>query len=174
MENASKALIMAASVLLGVMIISVGVALFNSFSSFGADAAKKIEEKQISEWNNNYLKYYGNTTYLKDENDKNKGTINAPIKVTAHDIISIINSASQNNIKHFGDYTNEWVNTYSGNENYYYIRIDVPSANNAETWNDTQKIKFLSENANNYYKVAQEPKISSVTKRVMHMKFVNY
>lgn len=31
MENASKALIMAASVLLGLMIISVGVALFRSF-----------------------------------------------------------------------------------------------------------------------------------------------
>ena len=47
MENASKALIMAASVLLGVMIISVGVVLFESFSGFAKDTTDKIEEARI-------------------------------------------------------------------------------------------------------------------------------
>ena len=58
MENASRALIMAASVLLGIMIISVGVALFNTFSEFSRDTLEKVDEKKITEWNNNYLKYY--------------------------------------------------------------------------------------------------------------------
>ena len=48
MENASKALIMAATVLLGVMIISVGVALFNTFSEFGRDTLQKVEDKRIA------------------------------------------------------------------------------------------------------------------------------
>ena len=44
MENASKALLMVASVLLGLMIISVGVALFNSFGGSSASIMNKIEK----------------------------------------------------------------------------------------------------------------------------------
>ena len=58
MENASKALIIAASVLAGVMIISVGVALFSTFSEFGKSTAEKVESDKIAQWNNTYLKYY--------------------------------------------------------------------------------------------------------------------
>lgn len=61
MENASKALIMAATMLLGLMIVSVGVALFQSFSDLGKDTIQKVENYKISEWNNTYLKYYGTT-----------------------------------------------------------------------------------------------------------------
>ncbi len=61
MENASKAFIMAATMLLGLMIISVGVALFQSFSDLGRDTIQKVENYKISEWNNTYLKYYGTT-----------------------------------------------------------------------------------------------------------------
>ena len=58
MENASKALIMAASILLGVMIISVGVALFNSFVGFSSDITNEIEKKKIEQFNLQFLKYY--------------------------------------------------------------------------------------------------------------------
>ena len=95
MENASKALIMAATVLLGVMIISVGVTLYKTFSSFSAETAKQMQDKQTAEWNNNYLKYYGSQTYY--DSSKNKD-VTEPIRVTAHDIITIINNARQNNI----------------------------------------------------------------------------
>lgn len=61
MENASKAFIMAATMLLGLMIISVGVILFQSFSDLGKDTIQKVENYKISEWNNTYLKYYGTT-----------------------------------------------------------------------------------------------------------------
>ena len=39
MENASKALIMAAEILVGVMIISIGVYLFNTLGQYSADTA---------------------------------------------------------------------------------------------------------------------------------------
>ena len=44
MENASKALIMAAEILIGVMIISVGVYLFNMFANYSSERYKKIED----------------------------------------------------------------------------------------------------------------------------------
>ena len=66
MENASKALIMAATVLLGLMIISVGVALFNTFSEFSRDTLEKVADKKVAEFNNNYIKYYGNISSKKE------------------------------------------------------------------------------------------------------------
>ena len=59
MENASNALIMAAGVLVGVMILTIGVALFKTFSDFGREKADDLETIKIEEWNNNFLKYYG-------------------------------------------------------------------------------------------------------------------
>lgn len=162
MENASKALIMAASVLLGVMIISVGVALYNTFSSFSADTAKKMQEKQLSEWNNVYLKYQGST------------------EVTAHDIISVINSAAQNNKNYFEDEANK--TQYAGKENYYYVQVSITGMNgitglnNAENWDEETKMKFLKENSltdenGTKYFNCTNVEISSVTKRVYKITF---
>lgn len=176
MENASKALIMAATVLLGVMIISVGVALFNTFSEFGRDTLQKVEDKRIAEWNNNFLKYYG---YISTEEDKNP----IPIKVSAHDIVSVANLAKQNNENY------ELTKENSGNENTYYVQVIVKGKyQNFETESDTEKNKFLQENsliesvdANGdktadpkYYKCSKEPVISKVTKRVISIEFEEY
>ena len=170
MENASKALIMAATVLLGVMIISVGVTLFKTFSDFSADTAQKMQEKQISEWNNTYLKYYGKTEYLQDEDNPNSKKIITPIRVTAHDIVSVINSARQNNIYYF---QNDW--PINPNENYYYVRVLI-SGNIAGTWDENEKLEFLKNNSldeNNkpIYFACEKVDISSVTKRVYKITF---
>lgn len=169
MENASKALIMAASVLLGVMIISIGAVLFQTFSQFGKSTIEETNEAKIAEWNNTYLKYYGNTTRI--ENGKK---IEAPIPVTAHEIVTLLNSARQNNID------NELTAQSGKNENSYYVQIDIDSKKNAEKWNDETKNRFLQENAlqaNNhdvkYYKCTKY-EISEVTKRVMYMQFKEY
>lgn len=159
MENASKALIMAATVLLGVMIISVGVALFNTFSDFSSSTVEKMEEKQISEWNNTYLKYQGST------------------QVTAHDIISVINSAAQNNKNYFEDETNKI--KYAGNENYYYVKVSIngiDKGTNAESWNEEEKMQFLKENSltdenETMYFKCTNVNISSATKRVYSITF---
>jgi len=172
MENASKALIMAASVLLGVMLMSIGVALFTTFSDFSSDAAKKMQEKQISEWNNTYLKYDG--TIFNEDTGKPE-----PIKVTAHDIVSVINSARQNNLYYFEEPKNF---PTSPNENYYYVRVIVNNANNvnnaikAETWADDEKLKFIKNNSldtnnNPIYFKCTDVKVSSVTKRVYSITF---
>ena len=172
MENASNALLMAATVLLAVMIISVGVVLFRTFGDFSSETAQKMQEKQIAEWNNTYLKYYGETT--KGENESE---ITGPIKVTAHDIVSVINSAKANNEANFGDELSQ----VTPNENINYVSVKIKdismnSKNKAETWSENEIINFLKQNTFNndnsikYYKCS-EIKISSVTGRVYSITF---
>lgn len=185
MENASKALIMAASVLLGIMIISVGVTLFVTFSNFSKSTESKIEEAKIAEWNDNFLKYYG--TITKIENGKQ---VVKPVQVTMHDIISVANFAKKNNEKY------ELTKENSGNENTYYVQVKVNGVvinNRTKTYQnleaETEDIKnqMLQENAINiieingdkqvetkYYKCKGEPLISQTTKKVYYIEFEPY
>lgn len=110
MENASKALIMAASILVGIMVISVGVAIFQIFSDFSQETVQKIEEKQLAEFNNQFYKYYG---YIEGKR----------IIVTAHDIVTVGNLAKQNNIKY--DLQNE--TGAKDHTNYIQVRLKVGS-----------------------------------------------
>lgn len=161
MENASRALLIAASVLLGVMILSVATALFSSFSSSGREIVEKMDERQLSEWNNNYLKYV-NTN-----------------EITAHDIITVINHAQENNKKYFeGNMPNGY------DENTYYVQVDIGTNKNVEKWNEQRKNNFLKNNLlvtdenSEYYNYTKyfscedtDYKISQVTKRVIYIKF---
>lgn len=90
MENVSKALIMAAEVLIGVMIISIGVYLFNEMGSYSAETADQIEEAQLAQYNNQFLKYYGTES---DENGKNE-----TIRCSIHDIVGVANLARKTNL----------------------------------------------------------------------------
>lgn len=164
MENASKALIMAASVLLGLMIISVGVALFNTFSDFSRTTLEKVEETKIAEWNNNFLKYYG--SIAQGENEQIK-----PIDVTVHDIITVSNFAKQNNENY------ELQKQQAYNENTYYVQVRVDNVMNFEKLSDSEKNTFIKNNSLKenqseikYYECTNV-KISSVTKRVMYIEF---
>ena len=177
MENASKALIMAASILLGVMIISVGVALFQTFSNFSKTTLNKVEETKIAEWNNAYLKYYGTMLVGKEGEE-----IAMPIQVTAHDIITVLNQAKQNNIDYFEE---DWNNlALKKDENTYYVQIDIKITSGktercAEKWTEEQKNKFLKEhllNENNetFYFKCTKYETSKTTKRVNYMLFEIY
>lgn len=79
MENASKALLMAASILVGVMLLTLGVYLFSIFGDYGTQISKRIEQQQIDEFNSQFYKF---------ENSQ---------EVRIHDIISITNLAMQYN-----------------------------------------------------------------------------
>ena len=60
MENASKALLMAGGVLLGILILSLGVYLFTSFGGTSSRIHDNIEENQIAQFNSQFTKYVGN------------------------------------------------------------------------------------------------------------------
>ena len=80
MENASKALLMAAGILIGILIISLMVTLFISSRdvTITYEAAKQTEK--IEQFNVNFTKYLGQD-------------------LTIHDVVTICNFALQNGIK---------------------------------------------------------------------------
>ena len=57
MENASKALLMAGGVLVGMLIIVVMVILFNTYGQLGKTYEARITENQIKELNSNFIKF---------------------------------------------------------------------------------------------------------------------
>ncbi|HBC84023.1 MAG TPA: hypothetical protein DCZ30_00775 [Clostridiales bacterium] len=86
MENASKALIMAVSIILGIMIITFLFFVFGMLKNYNSKNIVKIEETETASFNKEFFKYY--------ENGKDV------IKVTVHDIISISNFVKENNLKY--------------------------------------------------------------------------
>ena len=87
MENASKALIMAGGVLIGVLIISLAVYLFVSFGQTSAEINSQNAQKQISQFNSHFTSYEGNN------------------QLTIHDVITVTNFAIENN-KYYDNDTN--------------------------------------------------------------------
>ena len=82
MENASKALLMSAGVLVGILILSLAAYLFITFGSTSAEMHKENEEKQINEFNTKF------TSYVGKEN------------VTIYDVVTVANLATENNINY--------------------------------------------------------------------------
>ena len=179
MENASKALLMAASVLVGVMILSLGVYLFSTYAEYSSEAYKKMEDTQIDKFNAQFLKYYGI--------DSSESSAEQRIKCTAHDIITLVNLAQQNN-KY---YEIESLSRYD--ETTSYIQVDLGTAyRNLEKWDNERKIEFIKNNATHllpviqddgttkqerqtkYYYITDSPVISSYTKRVCYINFKEF
>ena len=57
MENASKALLMAASVLIGIILISLMVIMFMNSGNVSSSYDKTISQEEISVFNSNFTKY---------------------------------------------------------------------------------------------------------------------
>lgn len=79
MENASKALIMAASVLIGVVILSLTAYLFMYFGGSVNEMNQQIEEGQLQQFNNQFTSY--------EDRDN----------LTIYDVITVANLAKENN-----------------------------------------------------------------------------
>ena len=171
MENATKAFMMAAGVLIGVLILSIAVYLFTIFSRNSEQVYKEMESNQVTQFNNQFLKYYGliSRTYIDEQTGKEK-TVQEPIKCTVHDIISLANLAYQNNVE------NQVANETGWNDSTSYIQIRIGNTKknkNLEKWTEEQKIEFIKDNTNNSYKCV-EVHISDITKRICYMKFSKY
>lgn len=85
MENASKALIMAGGVLIGILIISLAVYLFADFGSTSAQINAQNSQKQITEFNSKFTSY-------EEYKDKDGNW-----KITIYDIITLASYAKENN-----------------------------------------------------------------------------
>ena len=66
MENASKALIIVGGMLIAIMVASLFVYLFTTYGNYAENMYDRINQRQITEANNEYTKYEGasdNTIY---------------------------------------------------------------------------------------------------------------
>lgn len=108
MENASKALLMAATVLIGVLLISLAVYLFTTFGDFSKDITEKLAQKDIDEFNAQFLKYKS----YEEGNNTWRNTCRA------QDVITVANIVKENNKKY--DYTSE-----DEGSGYYFAKVIV-------------------------------------------------
>lgn len=61
MENASKALLMAAAVLIGILVLTLIVYLYANFSAIKADSVEKMNQTSLDAFNGKFLAYDGRT-----------------------------------------------------------------------------------------------------------------
>lgn len=96
MENASKALLMAAGVLIGILILAFGVYLFTQFGGTSALIHGQIESDRINQFNSQFTSYEG-----KDD-------------ITIYNILTVVNLAKDNN---------EYYELTTQESNNYYISV---------------------------------------------------
>ena len=100
MENASKALLMAAAVLIALMIISLGVYLFINFGGSSSRIHDNITQNQLNQFNSQFTVYNGT-------------------EVTIYEVVSMVNLAKQNN-EQYG-FVNGITGGTRGDDNYITI-----------------------------------------------------
>lgn len=61
MENASKALLISGGVLIGMLVISIGVYLFATYSGIGSSYEQTMQTTEIQKFNSNFTKFEGRT-----------------------------------------------------------------------------------------------------------------
>lgn len=118
MENASKALIIAAEMLLGIMILSLGVYLYVSFRQTAKENEQATAQQQLLQFNNAYTQY---------ENRNN---------ITIYDILTVVNQVKENNIAYNND---------SNNDNYIIVNVigsGITGGNDCQENTDAKK-QFL-------------------------------
>lgn len=126
MENASKALIMAAGVLIGILILSLAIYLFATFGANSAEIYNQIEEQKLVELNSKY------TVYNRSD-------------LQIYDIVTVTNLARENNsyYKEFSNFNNDYeitvnlkdsgtTNLTNQDDNYLNNLIGQKNAVNAE------------------------------------------
>lgn len=162
MENASKALLMAAGVLIGIMVLTLAVFLFANFGAASAEAHRQNEANQINQFNTQFTKYEARTD------------------ITIHDIVTVANLARSNN---------ESYELTSSEENNFYITVNAKTEsgnkNNLESQNtdylntlvnyELNNLKTYTDSAGQPYlglpKYSCSVEISEITKRVKKIEF---
>ena len=127
MENASKALLMSATVLISVMVISLGTYLFATFGTYSKNINKNLSAKQTQEFNAQFTKYEGGDP------------------CTVYDIVTVINLAKNSN-NQYEEYQNiDKRPQYSDSNTYIYVNINKDTDIN-ELSSEQDLNNFISSN----------------------------
>lgn len=105
MENATKAMLIAAGVLMGVMILSLGLALYAEMYSYVESTQESVRFAELKRFNTQFTNYIN---YIGDEKQFN---------LTIQDVITVANIAFENNR------INEATTELRGNESSLYVAV---------------------------------------------------
>lgn len=147
MENASKALIMAAGVLIGLMVLTFFVYLFSTFGASTAQMEDKINQDQLNQFNSQFTSYEGK-------------------ELTIYDVITVANLATNNNIAY--SYTKR--DTSSDKDSYVSVILNKNHIENDTQDSYNEKIKQDGANGD-LPKYSCTTAISTITGRVYEIKF---
>lgn len=148
MENASKALIMIATVIIGMLIISLLVCIFAIFKNFEKDLIRQEEDAEIVKFNKQFLQY----------NEKEK--------ITIQDIITVANLASNINSKY---------QLTKPESSSLYVQIKIIFYDNSEVrylekFDSDYYLRLIQSYSLKNFKCT-EMKINPMTKRVNYIEF---
>ncbi len=123
MENASKALLMAAGVLIGIMVLSLAVYLFVTFGSTSAQMHQQKEQDQLNQFNSQFTSYEG-----KED-------------ITIYDIVTVANLATENN-KYY-EFDTMDPSSEETNNNYIWVEIYRESYGGIYSYGKEKSIKYI-------------------------------
>lgn len=154
MENATKALLIAAGVLIGLMILSVGITLYTSLGNFVDNYQKEADEIALHKFNEQFTRYIN-----CEDNTKEPEFI-----LTIQDIVTAANNARENNQK----YQLEEPTDYN-----YYVTVNMTgNANLEKTINLEEAARILRNNMDKRYRCTiNNVKINENTGRVCEISF---
>lgn len=125
MENASKALLMAASILIGLIILSLGVYLVNTFRSFSQNYNDSMEIQRMSQFNAQF------TAFSTRSN------------VSPHEIVTLTNYAKEfNTINNLSSDDNQYINVF--------IKINNQTINLTDIEKEVNKISGYKNNPDKF------------------------
>ena len=106
MENASKALLMAGGVLIGILIMSLAVFLYIDFGQSAAEINEQNAQAQLYQFNSRFTVY-----------DTTKSGSNEKVEWTIYDVVTVAGFAYENN-EYYGDNLEGYgIIVYLGNGN---------------------------------------------------------
>lgn len=135
MENASKALIIAGEVLIGVLVASLIATVFATFGRFSFNMNSRIEQNNVLIFNNHFTVFDGR------------------IDITAQEIASLINFAKQSNDEYE---LNQNGKTSNGKDSPFFVEIQIDNIKffaNANNYSnlDNDILDFISLNNLKYF-----------------------
>lgn len=159
MENATKAMFIAAGVLIGVMILSLGAALFTSLNSYVKSSHEEIKFNELNNFNTQFTKY---VNYANGDKQ---------FDILIQDVITAANIAFQNNMSY------NLTSTERGNASNTYVAVYLDNKPIEDIIND-KSAELLQENISNgissvkkYKCTSKDIKISEITGRVYEIYF---
>lgn len=152
MENAVKALLIAAGVLMGIVIVSLGVSLYSSLNKYVESTQNEIVMSELQKFNDQFFKYVNYNDTTKTSN----------FALTIQDVVTAANIAYENN--QFYE-----LPEYKDGSYYVIVKLDGTSLEKNITSNSAT---ILQNGLGQKYKCSSaDVKISSITGRVYEINF---